>query len=112
LNSPAAATIAPYLALMSVDSESPRNCPDGGRCHHLCQGAECFRVRRCEPLSGVYDSDDAWPEWLRQALCSGDGGREAEIVVAAEELVRSLEDLAPGEEPDLGRLMEAVGEAQ
>jgi hypothetical protein len=39
-------------------------CPDGGTCHHECQGRDCFRVDCCEPLSGVY-VDDEWPKGLR-----------------------------------------------
>lgn len=35
-------------------------CPDGGRCHHACQPNECYRVRCCAPLSGVY-ADERWP---------------------------------------------------
>lgn len=34
-------------------------CPDGGTCHHECPGS-CFRVRFCEPLSGVFPGD-RWP---------------------------------------------------
>lgn len=37
-------------------------CPDDGACHHECGIADpCFRVRTCEPLSGVYP-DDRWPD--------------------------------------------------
>lgn len=46
-------------------------CPDGGYCHHGHNGCEpnaCFRVRTCEPLSGVYP-DDRWPTKV-QALHS------------------------------------------
>jgi hypothetical protein len=43
-------------------SKSPV-CPDGGTCHHECQGRDCFRVDCCEPLSDVY-VDDKWPEGL------------------------------------------------
>ena len=45
---------------MTAPTEPTRRCPDGGVCHHLCQGADCFRVRYAGPLSGVYP-DDAWP---------------------------------------------------
>jgi hypothetical protein len=42
-----------------------RRCPDGGVCHHDCGPDECFRVKACEPLSGVYP-DDEWPETVRR----------------------------------------------
>jgi hypothetical protein len=35
-------------------------CPDGGACHHECSYLECFRVRSCGPLSGVFPQDQ-WP---------------------------------------------------
>lgn len=35
-------------------------CPDGGTCHHGCMEGDCFRVRTCEPLSGVFANDE-WP---------------------------------------------------
>lgn len=44
-----------------------RYCPDGGKCHHQCEGAYCFRVSCCGPLSGLYENDE-WPEWLRELL--------------------------------------------
>lgn len=37
-----------------------QDCPDGGRCHHGCVPRECFRVRACGPLSGVYPGN-RWP---------------------------------------------------
>lgn len=42
---------------------SDRICPDGGVCHHWCQGLDCFRTRCCEPLSGIYPND-RWPEGI------------------------------------------------
>lgn len=36
-------------------------CPDGGRCHHLCKKGNCFRVGFCGPFSGVYPNDE-WPK--------------------------------------------------
>lgn len=41
-----------------------RWCPDGGKCHHKCAPAECFRVQCCGPLSGVYPNDE-WPDDVR-----------------------------------------------
>lgn len=46
-------------------------CPDGGRCHHGCSRAWCYRVCNASPLSGVYDGDE-WPVRVQLAL-----GREA-----------------------------------
>lgn len=40
-----------------------RICPDGGYCHHECDGPYCFRVAACGPLSGLYP-DNRWPEWI------------------------------------------------
>lgn len=37
-----------------------RKCPDDGTCHHQCERNECFRVRGCGPLTGVYHNDE-WP---------------------------------------------------
>lgn len=42
-------------------------CPDGGYCHHNCQGRDCFRVRTCGPLSDVYVGDE-WPDALRASM--------------------------------------------
>lgn len=44
-----------------------RVCPDGGTCHHSCKMTECFRVRSCSPLSGVYPSNE-WPVRVKRAL--------------------------------------------
>lgn len=38
-------------------------CPDGGACHHECDGGPCWRVANAGPLSGVYP-DDQWPSQL------------------------------------------------
>jgi len=40
-------------------------CPDGGTCHHHCASG-CFRVRCCEPLSGVYPFSQ-WPWHIKIA---------------------------------------------
>jgi hypothetical protein len=40
------------------------SCPDGGTCHHACRMA-CFRVRNCEPLSGVHPGNK-WPEDVKK----------------------------------------------
>lgn len=44
------------------DAVAPRKCPDDGACHHECTRT-CFRVRHCEPLSGVFPGD-TWPEGI------------------------------------------------
>jgi hypothetical protein len=49
-------TIAP----LPTCCEDHRECPDGGRCHHACPTATCFRVDHCGPLSGVF-ADNRWP---------------------------------------------------
>lgn len=38
-------------------------CPDDGTCHHECE-FYCWRVRYCEPLSGVFPGDQ-WPDTVR-----------------------------------------------
>lgn len=49
--------------IVFADNEPTKNrCPDGGTCHHDCQGA-CFRVQHCSPLSGVFPND-RWPAWI------------------------------------------------
>lgn len=54
----------------------PRNCPDGGTCHHLCGDAKpCFRVVTCGPLSGTYPGN-RWPPDVTAAE------RELEAVLA------------------------------
>lgn len=52
-------------------------CPDGGTCHHGCDfdRPECFRVRTCEPLSGVF-ADDRWPEGVRRVYGEPSDSRE------------------------------------
>ncbi|MCC6752005.1 MAG: hypothetical protein IT371_30410 [Deltaproteobacteria bacterium] len=47
-----------------VGGSAKNRCPDGGACHHDCQGA-CFRVQHCSPLSGVFPND-RWPSWIRR----------------------------------------------
>jgi hypothetical protein len=42
-----------------------KECPDGGACHHNCTD-QCFRVRYCKPLSGVYPNDE-WPDEVKKA---------------------------------------------
>jgi hypothetical protein len=41
----------------------PKQCPDGGTCHHWC-GQACFRVMFCEPLSAANYPGDQWPGGL------------------------------------------------
>lgn len=43
-----------------VKTNNKLSCPDGGTCHHFCK-EECFRVKFCSPLSGVF-KDDQWPK--------------------------------------------------
>ena len=46
-----------------------RICPDGGTCHHDCQGespASCSRVLGCAPLSGVFPGN-VWPREMSLA---------------------------------------------
>ena len=41
-----------------------RTCPDEGMCHHECpEDGGCWRVKNCEPLSGVFPGDK-WPVYL------------------------------------------------
>jgi hypothetical protein len=47
-----------------IAARQDRRCPDGGSCHHSCEG-QCFRVRNCGPLSGVYRGDK-WPTGLEE----------------------------------------------
>lgn len=53
-----------HMSIAQIASSEKPICPDGGTCHHSCLGRDCFRVRTCAPLSGVY-ADDEWPEGLR-----------------------------------------------
>lgn len=41
-------------------------CPDGGRCHHECTNGQCYRVKCCGPLSGVFPGDE-WPDAVKEA---------------------------------------------
>lgn len=58
------------------------NCPDGGTCHHACEGA-CWRVRTCSPLSGVYH-EDSWPLEVVAEHGAGDGIPRVEDLLVAE----------------------------
>lgn len=51
-------------------SAESRACPDDGTCHHECAGTDCFRVRYCAPLSGVYPRDE-WPAGAREIVLPG-----------------------------------------
>lgn len=53
--------------------QNRRTCPDGGTCHHECEGddpATCFRVTGCGPLSGVFPGD-VWPLHLKHKRIAG-----------------------------------------
>ncbi|MFC9432755.1 hypothetical protein [Nocardia sp. NPDC057030] len=53
--------IGPILDMRVADQPNETHlCPDGGTCHHVCAPADCFRVRCCGPLSGVFPGD-TWP---------------------------------------------------
>jgi hypothetical protein len=51
---------------------SGNGCPDGGACHHVCTSG-CFRVRKCGPISGVYENDEWPPEIVLAHKKNGDG---------------------------------------
>lgn len=53
--------LIPKDVLEAAQNLVHKECPDGGRCHHTCKEGECFRVRACGPLLGVYP-DDRWPD--------------------------------------------------
>lgn len=65
---------------MSAD----RSCPDGGRCHHGCDAASCFRVRTCAPLSGVFP-DDEWPREVEARF-----GDHYDVTVAGFDFYRQI----------------------
>jgi hypothetical protein len=55
-------------------TDSQRECPDDGACHHRC-GAVCWRVLMCGPLSGKFP-DDRWPPEILAANADDRPGGE------------------------------------
>lgn len=83
-----------------MSESSGPGCPDQGTCHHECINSDlCFRVRSCEPLSGVY-VDNRWPRnvLLRALMATDARAFAAEQKLA--QLTVELAESAPPTEPE------------
>lgn len=68
---------------MAKRESTPEACPDGGTCHHRCQGVEsgkgmpCFRVLCCGPLSIAKYPRDRWPVDVKVAHAKAQAWQDA-----------------------------------
>lgn len=72
--------------------KEPSRCPDGGRCHHSCvRTDQCFRVRTCSPLSGVFPNDE-WPDEIAKTFGS-DALEVTDLHQAIIDIVEEVHDI-------------------